>query len=125
MPGAVLDAGGLIALEKGDRSVVALLARAHEVGAEITVPSTALAQTIRAPQRQVRLTRLLRSPHTSVVSLDRSDAMAVGRLLAASGTSDIADAHVALCARRADQRVVTSDPDDLRRLDEALEIVTV
>ncbi|WP_419840233.1 PIN domain-containing protein [Candidatus Poriferisodalis sp.] len=125
MPGAVFDAGGLIALEKGDRGVVALLARAHETDASITIPSTALAQTIRRPQRQVRLTRLLRAPNTTVVSLDRSDATSVGRLLAASGTTDIADAHVVLCARRAHQRVVTSDPDDLRRLDPELEIVRV
>ena len=125
MPGAVLDAGGLIALERGDRGVVALLARAHETGAEVTIPSTALAQAIRRPQRQVRLTRLLRSPHTTVVPLDRSDAIGVGRLLAASGTADIADAHVVVCARRARQRVVTSDPDDFRLLDPGLEIVRV
>ena len=125
MPGAVLDAGGLIALERGDRGVVALLARAHETGAEVTIPSTALAQAIRRSQRQVRLTRLLRSPHTTVVPLDRSDAIGVGRLLAASGTADIADAHVVVCARRARQRVVTSDPDDLRLLDPGLEIVRV
>ncbi len=125
MPGAVLDAGGLIALERGDRGVVALLARAHETGAEITIPSTALAQAIRRPERQVLLARLLRSPHTAVVSLDRSDAIGVGRLLAASGTADIADAHVVLCARRSRQRVVTSDPDDLRQLDPEVEIVRV
>lgn len=125
MPGAVLDAGGLIAFERGSRNVVALLARAHETDAAVTIPSSALAQTIRRPERQVRLARLLRSPNASVVPLDRGDAVGVGRLLAASGTSDIADAHVVLCARREGQRVVTSDPDDLRRLDPGLEIVRV
>ncbi|WP_419944114.1 PIN domain-containing protein [Candidatus Poriferisodalis sp.] len=122
-PGAVLDAGGLIAFERGSRKVVALLARAHEIDAAITIPSTALAQTIRRPERQVRLARLLRSPSASVVPLDRADAVDVGRLLAASGTADIADAHVVVCARRAGQRVVTSDSDDLRHLDPALEVV--
>jgi hypothetical protein len=53
------------------------------------------------------------------------DATNVGRLLAASGTSDIADAHVAICARRTGQRVVTSDPDDLRALDLGIELITV
>ena len=38
----------------------------------------------------------------------------------ASGTPDLADAHVVIVARRADQPVVTSDPGDLRRLDPAL-----
>jgi hypothetical protein len=37
----------------------------------------------------------------------------VGRLLAASGTSDIADAHPAICARRNEQPAATSDPGDL------------
>jgi predicted nucleic acid-binding protein len=42
-----------------------------------------------------------------------------------SGTSDVADAHVVMCARRAGQRVVTSDADDLRRLDPGIELVTL
>jgi len=42
-----------------------------------------------------------------------------------SGTSDIADAHVVICARRADQPVVTSDPGDLSKLDPALTLVVV
>jgi len=60
-----------------------------------------------------------------VVALDRVDATNVGRLLAASGTTDIADAHVVICARRNGERVLTSDPDDLRRLDPALEVVAI
>jgi predicted nucleic acid-binding protein len=39
--------------------------------------------------------------------------------------SDIADAHVVICARRAGQKVVTSDPDDLRTLDPAMQLITV
>jgi predicted nucleic acid-binding protein len=123
--GLTLDAGGLIALDRDDRRVVALLARATETGAMVTVPATALAQAIRRPDRQVRLARLLRQPTTHVVPLDRIDATAVGRLLAASGTADIADAHVVTCARRRDQAVVTSDPDDLRRLDPDLTLVAL
>jgi hypothetical protein len=125
MPGVTLDAGGLIALDRDDRRVVALLARARETGARITVPASALAQAIRRPDHQARLSRLIRQPTTEVVSLDRVDATNVGRLLAASGTSDIADAHVVICARRADQPVVTSDPGDLRQLDSALRLVTL
>jgi len=125
MPGVTLDAGGLIALDRDDRRVVVLLARARETGARITVPASALAQAIRRPDRQARLSRLIRQPTTEVVSLDRVDATNVGRLLAASGTSDIADAHVVICARRADQPVVTSDPGDLRQLDSALRLITL
>ena len=125
MRGITLDAGGLIALDRGDRRVVALLARAFDTGAAVTIPAAALAQAVRRPERQVRLARLLRAPLTEIVALDRVDATNVGQLLAASGTADIADAHVVVCARRSDQRVVTSDPADLRRLDPTLEVITV
>jgi predicted nucleic acid-binding protein len=125
MPGVTLDAGGLIALDRNSRRVVVLLARARETGARVTIPATALAQAIRRPERQVRLARLIRQPTTDVVNLDRVDATNVGRLLAASGTSDIADAHVVICARRTNQDVVTSDPDDLRLLDPAVQLIVI
>ncbi len=119
------DAGGLIALDRNDRRVIVLLARARETGARVTVPATALAQAIRRPERQVRLARLVRQPATDVAELDRLDATNVGRLLAASGTSDIADAHVVICARRAGQHIVTSDPGDLRLLDPAIPLIAI
>jgi len=125
MPGVTLDAGGLIALDRDDRRVVVLLARARETGTRVTVPASALAQAIRRPDRQIRLSRLIRQPTTDVISLGRVDATNVGRLLAASGTSDIADAHVVICARRADQPVVTSDPGDLRQLDPTLRLIAL
>src|ERR1700756_960069 len=103
MPGVTLDAGGLIALDRNDRRVLVLLARARETGVHITIPATALAQAIRQPDRQVRLARLVRQPTTDVVPLDRVDATNVGRLLEASATADIVDAHVVVCARRTGQ----------------------
>lgn len=123
--GVTLDAGGLIAVDRDERRVVVLLARARETGARLTVPATALAQAIRQPERQVRLARLIRQPTTDVVSLDRVDATNVGRLLAATGTSDITDAHVVICARRTGQQVVTSDPEDLRRLDPGVRVIAL
>ena len=125
MPGVTLDAGGLIALDRDDRRVVVLLARARETGAQVIVPASALAEAIRRPERQVRLSRLIRQPGTNVIDLGRVDATHVGRLLAASGTSDIADAHVVICARQAGQPVVTSDPGDLRQLDPALRLIAL
>ena len=84
MAGITLDAGGLVALDRDDRRVLVLLARAKETGARVTVPATALAQAIRQPQRQARLARLVRQPTSDVVALDRVDATDVGRLLSAS-----------------------------------------
>ena len=125
MAGITLDAGGLIALDRDDRRVVVLLARARETGARVTIPATALAQAIRRPEQQVRLARLVRQPTTDVIALDWVDATNVGRLLAASATSDITDAHVVICARRSGQRVVTSDPGDLRALDPAVQLIAL
>lgn len=110
MPGITLDAGALIALDRRDRRIVVLLARAAATNATITIPAGALAQAIRRPERQVRLARLIRQPTTEVVPLDRVDATSIGRLLAASRTADVVDAHVVICARRRQQPVVTSVP---------------
>ena len=125
MNGLTLDAGGLIALDRNDRRVIALLARANEIGARVTVPATALAQAMRAPARQVRLSRLIRQPTTRVEPLDALDATRVGVLLAARRTKDIADAHVVICASRHSESIVTSDPDDLRELDPEARLVIV
>lgn len=125
MRGVTLDAGALIALDRGDRRVLVLLARAKDVGATVTVPATALAQAIRRPRTQVHLARFIRQPTTDLVALDGADATSVGILLAASGTSDIADAHVVVCGRRSRQPIATSDPNDLRRLDPAAVLVTI
>ena len=125
MAGVTLDAGGLTALDRNDRRMVVLLARALETKSRITVPATALAQAVRRPDRQARILRLIRQATTHVVALDRVDAVHVGRLLAASGTADVVDAHVVVCARRAGHQVVTSDPDDLTQLDPTLKLVVI
>ena len=125
MNGITLDAGGLIALDRNDRRVLTLIARAAERGMRITIPATALAQAIRNPTRQARLSRLIRQAGTDLIPLDGPDATAVGLLLARTGTADIVDAHVAICAQRAGQAVVTSDADDLRQIAPELQLVVV
>ncbi len=125
MSGVTFDAGGLIALDREDRRVIALLARAAEVGVKVTIPATALAQAIRQPARQARLSRLIRQPSTELMALDGQDATIVGTLLAATRTSDIADAHVVVCARRNGEPIVTSDPEDIRRLDPDASLIVV
>jgi len=123
--GITFDAGGLIALDRNQRRVLTLIARATERGLRITVPATALAQAIRNPAKQARLSRLIRQPGTDIMALDGPDATAAGLLLARTGTVDIVDAHVVICAQRAGQAVVTTDAGDLRRLDPELTLVAV
>ncbi len=123
--GITFDAGGLIALERNSRRVFSILATALEDGDRIIVPATALAQVIRNPATQVRLWRMVQHDETEVVALDGSHAQAVGALLAQTGTSDITDAHVVICAQRSGLAVITTDPIDLRRLDPKLRVITV
>jgi hypothetical protein len=49
----------------------------------------------------------------------------VGLLLARTATADIVDAHVVVCAERAGQAVITSDPDDLRRIGPGVRLVVI
>ena len=125
MSGITFDAGGLIALDRNDRRVLALIARTMQLGLRITIPATALAQAIRNPARQARLSRLIRQPGADLVALDGPDATAVGLLLAQSGTADVVDAHVVVCARRAGQAVVTSDAAELGRIAPDLRLESV
>ena len=125
MSGVTFDAGGLIALDRNDRLVLILLARATKRGMRITIPATALAQAMRNPARQARLSRLIRQSSTDLIALDGPDATSVGLLLAATRTADIVDAHVVVCARRAGQAVVTSDASDLKRIAPELRLVVV
>lgn len=114
-----------MALERNDRRIFSILATALENGDRILVPATALAQVVRNPARQVRLWRMIQLDNTEVVPLDRPRAQAVGALLARTATSDIADAHVVICAQAAGYAVITSDPFDLRRLDPHIRLIVV
>lgn len=123
LTGITFDAGGLIALERNNRRVLAIVRTALDGDGRIIVPATALAQVLRSPAKQVRLWRMVQHDQTDVVPLDSFHAQAVGLLLAKSRTSDIADAHVVICAQRAGHAVITSDPFGLRRLDPALRVI--
>lgn len=123
--GIVFDAGGLIALERNDRRVLLVLGAALEKSGRIVVPATALAQVIRNPAKQVRLWRMIQFERTEVIPLDGSHAQAVGLLLGKAGTSDIAGAHVVICAQATGYAVITSDARDLKRLDPTLRLIPV
>lgn len=113
MSGLTLDTGALIALERGNRVAAALVQRAIAAKADIALPTTVIAQAIRDPAKQVALNVLMRASVTDIVDLDHPTAVAVGRMLATSGTSDITDAHVAISATSRNHAIATSDPGDL------------
>jgi hypothetical protein len=125
MSGAVLDAGALVGFERNDRRVVAIVARALDHRDPLVVPTGVVARAWRDGQRQVRLARLLGSPLCEIIALDDRTARAVGQLCGVSGTADVVDASVAFTARQRALRVVTSDPEDIRRVDNRLELVAL
>lgn len=125
MAGLTLDTGALIAIERGDRRLQALLDEAHAAGATLAVPAGAVAQAWRGGTRQVRLARFLRLSIVVVVPLDEAQARAAGVLCGLGRTDDVIDASVVICARARDHAVLSSDPDDLAALDPTLRIVAL
>ncbi|HEY5192684.1 MAG TPA: hypothetical protein VIJ39_02285 [Solirubrobacteraceae bacterium] len=113
MAALVFDAGALIALERGDRTIAAMLVAAAESGTEAITSSTCVAQVWRDPARQARLARAL--PGFVECDLDARRARDCGTLLGHSETKDIADAAVCLLVEDGDT-LLTSDPDDIKRL---------
>lgn len=123
--GLTLDTGALIALQRGDERVRALLARAAHHQWPIAVPAGVIAQAWRGGPRQARVARLLNDPDIETVALDDLTARAVGVLAGRCGHPDIVDVSVALCAAERGHAVVTSDPDDLTTVDENLTLLRV
>ena len=121
----VLDAGALVAHERRDARVAALIAVAAQHRIEMVLPSVVLAQVWRDGSRQALLARALRNPGIVAAPLNHDDAKRVGELLRTSRTTDLADAHVAVIAGRLRAPVITSDPDDITRLDARLEVIRV
>ncbi|HEX4935699.1 MAG TPA: hypothetical protein VFV33_21110 [Gemmatimonadaceae bacterium] len=110
---AVLDAGALIAIDKRDRTVGAMLRVLQREGVPVNTSAAAVAQVWRDGGRQANLARVL--PGVDIAALDELAAKKVGGLLRASDSTDLVDAHVALLAAQ-DGSVLTSDDDDIRAL---------
>jgi len=117
----VLDAGALIALDRGDRNTWALLTEVHRAGQRPVVPAPVIAQAWRGGQRQARLARVLSG--VELVVADGLLSRRAGELLGQSRTTDVLDALVALAAQdRPGCEVLTSDPADIHHLLQALNI---
>ena len=90
--GIVLDSGALIALERGDKRMIALLQRALAQGRAFRVPAGVVGQVWRNGRVQVTLARFLRSEEVEIVPLDEQLARSCGELCGAASASDIIDA---------------------------------
>jgi hypothetical protein len=112
----ILDAGAFLAVERGERDVVALIKRERLAGRPPLTHGGVVAQVWRGGRgRQAEVARLLRGVVTS--PLDEKLGRRSGVVLGRSGTSDAIDAALVCLAYDGDV-VLTSDVDDLRLLAE-------
>ena len=113
----VLDAGAFVAVERGDRDVVALVKRERLSGRVPVTNGGVVGQVWRGGSgRQAPVALLLAG--VDVVSLDDLLGRRAGTLLARSGRADAIDAAVVCLAGDGDD-ILTSDPEDLRDLAQA------
>jgi hypothetical protein len=123
--GLTLDAGALIAVERRDDNTFAILDRVIQRGGRLDVIPEVLAQVWRGGSRQAQLAKFLSLAALRYPEYDDLTARAVGELCGRTGSSDVVDVHVVVHARRTGQAVVTSDADDLRRIDPTLRIIEI
>lgn len=125
MRGVVLDAGAFLGLERRTPKIADFFNRARKDNRPLVTSAGVMGQVWRGNNRQAPIAWALRWPNTDVLDMTHADGRTIGRMLAASGTSDVVDAHVALLARARRWPVITSDPRDLYTIDSDLELWSV
>jgi hypothetical protein len=123
--GITLDAGALIALDRGDRRMIALLDQALVQNRRFRIPAGVVGQAWRDGRIQAVLARFLRTDEVEIVPLDEQLSRSCGELCGARGTFDVIDASVVILARERRDIIITSDPEDLRRLDPGSPIIRI
>lgn len=112
----ILDAGALVALDRGDRAMWVRLKAGNLAGEPPSTHAGVLGQAWRGGPRQARLSQALAG--IEVRPLEEHLGRSAGALLAATRTSDVIDAALMLLAQDGDH-IVTSDLDDFQTLAEA------
>lgn len=114
MAGLTLDAGALIAYERGEERVREFLTVAYARGIVPTIPAIALAEVWRGDAKDARVARLLKV--CAIETIDERLARAAGSLRRAVPGAGTIDACIAVGVRRRGDAVATSDPQDMRAL---------
>ncbi|MDQ6910516.1 MAG: twitching motility protein PilT [Actinomycetota bacterium] len=109
----LLDAGALIAYERGSQTVQAFLENAYRDSDDVRTTTAIVAQTWHGDARQVRLARLLRGVDERELTTEQ--ARTVGRLLRNARSADVVAGTLVDIAKDGDE-VLTSDPADIRAL---------
>jgi hypothetical protein len=112
-----------MAIEKGDRKVLALCKIATLDGSSVVVPTGVIGQVWRNGARQAQIARLIEANGTIVEPLDLDAAKLAGAYCGHAGTTDVVDATVVIAARQHHALVVSNDCSDLHRLDPGIQII--
>ncbi len=105
----VLDSGAFVALERNERAMWVRLKAAQLEGEVPVTHAGVLGQVWRGEPRQARLSQALMG--IDVRPVDEPLGRTAGRLLAATGLSDVIDAAVVLLAGDGDEIVTVDRPD--------------
>lgn len=126
MKGLVLDAGALIAVDRGGQKIQTLLKTAKQHKFTAFVPANVVTQAWGDGTKQALLAKFLKEPWVRVVPVDEALARAAGLLLGKSGGSDAVDASVVVTAVKFGvTRIVTSDPGDIAKLGPNLDLIVI
>ncbi len=114
MSALVLDAGAFVAVDRGDRAMLARLRIAQQAELELRTTGVVVSQVWRDPAgRHANLARLFKS--VDVKAVDEHLGRVGGVLLGLSDMEDAADASVVAVSATGD-RIVTSDSEDIGSL---------
>lgn len=111
MAGITLDTGALIAADRGDDRFWTFWKAAGDTLK--TVPAPVVAQAWRGA-RNARMSRMLDG--CLIEPFDEELARDVGELCGRSGVADVVDVMVVLGASRRGDIIISSDPEDMRRI---------
>lgn len=113
----VLDTGALIAGDRNDPKITAIVKAARDTEANVLVPAGCLAEAWRDGPRQANLSRLLKAVH-GVPAIDSEAAKRAGELLfrKARDVGPIDADVINVCSRNSPCILVTSDPEDMKLL---------
>jgi hypothetical protein len=109
----VLDAGGLIAVDRLDRRVGAMLRVAQQEKIPVRTSAAVVAQVWRNGSLQANLARVLAG--VDAATLDGAIGRSVGEILGLSKTADVVDGHLGLVVQSGDS-VLTSDAEDIKKI---------
>ncbi|MEZ5383162.1 MAG: type II toxin-antitoxin system VapC family toxin [Microthrixaceae bacterium] len=112
----ILDSGAVIALSRNDARARAALRAADEAGAQASIPSVVLAETVRGAARDAPVNRVMNAVG-QVVSAGESTGRVAGGLLGAAKSNSTVDGPVVATAIGMGGAVIlTDDPGDLGHL---------